>query len=75
VVKITSELRRSYFPTSYHNVRKRLFDDTKNKINVQIAKKTRMFIQKYKSTLAGNGWNLVNNHPLLNMMSVSPVGK
>jgi hypothetical protein len=29
----------------------------------------------YGATLAGDGWNLVNNHPLLNMMCVSPADK
>jgi hypothetical protein len=34
-----------------------------------------MFIRTYNATLARNGWSSVNNHPLLNMMCVSPVGK
>jgi hypothetical protein len=34
-----------------------------------------MFIQTYGATLIGNGWSLVNNHPLLNMMCVSMAGE
>jgi hypothetical protein len=34
-----------------------------------------MFIRTYDAMLAGDGWSLVNNHPLLNMMCVSPVSK
>ena len=41
---------------------------------VQIVEKTRMFIQTYGAILVGNGWSLVNNHPLLNVICVSPAG-
>jgi hypothetical protein len=34
-----------------------------------------MFIRTYGATLAGDGWSSVNNHPLLNMMCVSPAGE
>jgi hypothetical protein len=34
-----------------------------------------MFIRTYGATLAGDGWSSVNNHPLLNMMCVSPTGE
>jgi hypothetical protein len=34
-----------------------------------------MFIQTCGATLTGNGWSSVNNHPLLNMMCVSPTNK
>jgi hypothetical protein len=34
-----------------------------------------MFIRTYGATLAGDGWSSANNHPLLNMMGVSPAGE
>jgi hypothetical protein len=34
-----------------------------------------MFIRTYGATLARDGWSSVNNHPLLNMMCVSPIGE
>jgi hypothetical protein len=66
-VKMTS----SYLPPSYHDIRKRLLNETKHKIKAQIAERTKMFIRTYGTTLAGDGWSSVNNHPLLNMMCVS----
>jgi hypothetical protein len=69
---MTSKMRTSYLPPSYHDIRKRLLNETKHKIKAQIAK---MFIRTYGATLAGDGWSSVNNHPLLNMMCVSPAGE
>jgi hypothetical protein len=74
-VKMTSEMRTSYLPPSYHDIRKRLLNETKHKIKAQIAERTKMFIITYDATLAGDGWNSVNNHPLLNMMCISPAGE
>jgi hypothetical protein len=74
-VKMTSEMRTSYLPPSYHDICKRLLNETKHKIKAQIAERTKMFIRTYKATLAGESWSSVNNHPLLNMMYVSPVGE
>jgi hypothetical protein len=74
-VKMTSEMRTSYLPPSYHDIRKRLLNETKHKIKAQIAERTKMFIRTYSATLAGDGWSLVNNHLLLNMMYVSPAGE
>ena len=74
-VKMTSEMRTSYFPPSYHNIHKRLLNETKYKIKAQIAERTKLFIRTYGATLAGDGWNLVNNHPLLNMTYVSSTGE
>jgi hypothetical protein len=74
-VKMISEMRTSYLPPSYHDIRKRLLNETKHKIKAQIAERTKMFIRTYGATLAGDGWSSVNNHPLLNMMCVSPAGK
>jgi hypothetical protein len=34
-----------------------------------------MFIRTYGASLAGNGWSSVNNHPLFNIMCVSPTGE
>jgi hypothetical protein len=34
-----------------------------------------MFIQTYGAKLIGNGWSSVNNHPFLNMMSISLAGE
>ena len=34
-----------------------------------------MFIRTYNATLAEDGSSSINNHPLLNMMSVSPTGE
>jgi hypothetical protein len=34
-----------------------------------------MFIRTYGTTLAGNGWNSVDNYPVLNIMYVSLVGE
>jgi hypothetical protein len=74
-VKMTSEMKRSYFPPSYHDICKRLPNDTKNKIKAQIAERTKMFIKTYGTTLVGDDWSLVNNHPLLNLMCVSLASK
>jgi hypothetical protein len=74
-VKMTSEMSSSYLPPSYHDIRKRLLNETKHKIKSQIAERMKMFIRTYGATLAGDGWSSVNNHPLLNMMYVSPVGE
>jgi hypothetical protein len=74
-VKMTSEMRSSYLPPSYHDIRKRLLNETKHKIKAQIAERTKMFIRTYGATLAGDGWSSVNNHSLLNMMCVSPAGE
>jgi hypothetical protein len=67
---MTSKMKMSYLLPLYHNIRKRLFIDTKNKINVQIVERTKIFIQTYVATLAGNGWSSVNNHLFLNIMCV-----
>jgi hypothetical protein len=72
---MTSEMRTSYLPPSYHNICKRLLNETKHKIKAQIAERTKMFIRTYGATLAEDGWSSVNNHPLLNMMCVSPAGE
>jgi hypothetical protein len=74
-VKMTSELRTSYLPPSYHDIRKRLLNETKHKIKAQIAERMKMFIRTYGAMLAGDGWSSVNNHLLLNMMYVSPAGE
>jgi hypothetical protein len=73
-VKMTSEMKTSYLPPSYHDIRKKLLNETKHKIKAQIAERTKMFIRTYGATLVGDGWSSVNNHPLLNMMCVSPAG-
>jgi hypothetical protein len=70
---MTMELKRSYFSLSYHNIRKWLLTDTKNKVNVQVAKKPKIFIQTYDGW--SNGWNLVTNHPFLNIICISLVVK
>jgi hypothetical protein len=72
---MTSEMRTSYLRPSYHDIRKRLLNETKHKIKAQIPERTKMFIRTYGVTLAGDGWSSVNNHPLLNMMYVSPAGE
>jgi hypothetical protein len=41
------------------------------RLKVWIAERTKMFKWTYGAMLTGNGWNLVNNHPLLNMMCIS----
>jgi hypothetical protein len=74
-VKMTLEMRSSYLPPSYHDIRKRLLNETKHKIKAQIVERTKMFIRTYDTTLAGDGWSSVNNHPLLNMMCVSLAGE
>jgi hypothetical protein len=38
------EMKKSYLPPSYHDICKRLLNDTKNKIKVQIMERTKMFI-------------------------------
>jgi hypothetical protein len=63
-VKMTSKMRSSYLPLSYHDIRKRLLNETKHKIKAQIAERTKMFIRTYSATLTGDGWSSVNNHPL-----------
>jgi hypothetical protein len=72
---MTSVMRGSYLPPSYHDIWKRLLNDTKNNIKTQIVERTKIFIRTIGATLAGDNWNLVNNHPLFNMMYVSPAGK
>jgi hypothetical protein len=74
-VKMTSEMRTSYLPSSYHDIRKRLLNETKHKIKAQIAERTKIFMRTYGATLVGDGWSSVNNHPLLNMMCVSPASE
>jgi hypothetical protein len=74
-VKKTSEMRTSYFPPSYHDICKRLHNETKHKIKAQIAKRMKMFIRTYGATLVGDGWSSINNHPLLNMICVTSAGK
>ena len=73
-VMMTSEMRTSYLLPSYHDIRKKLLNETKHEIKAQIAKRTKMFIKTYDATLVGDGWNSVNNH-LLNMMCVFLAGK
>jgi hypothetical protein len=74
-MKMTSEMRMSYLPPSYHDIRKRLLNETKHKIKARIAERTRMFIRTYGATLAVNGWSSVNSQPLLNMMCASLAGE
>jgi hypothetical protein len=74
-VKMMSEMRRSYLPPSYHDIYKRLLNETKHKIKAQIVERMKMFIRTYGTTLAGDGWSSVNNHLLFNMMCVSLVGE
>jgi hypothetical protein len=75
VVKMTSEMRLSYLPPSYHDICKRLLNETKHKIKAQIEERTKMFIRTYGVTLVEDGCSSVNNHPLLNMICVSPAGE
>jgi hypothetical protein len=75
VVKMTSEMKRSYLPPSYHDIWKTLLSDTKIKIKVWIAEKTKMFIRTYGAMLTGDRWSSVKNHHLLNIMCVSPAGE
>jgi hypothetical protein len=72
---MTSEMRTSYLPPSYYDIRKRLLNETKHKIKAQIVERKKMFIRTYGATFAGDGWSSVNNHPLLNMMCVSPASE
>jgi hypothetical protein len=44
-VKMTLEMRSSYLPPSYHDIRKRLLNEPKHKIKAQIAERTKMFIR------------------------------
>jgi hypothetical protein len=39
-----SKIKRFILPPLYYNLYKRLLNDTKNKIKVQIAERTKMFI-------------------------------
>jgi hypothetical protein len=75
VMKMTLEMKRTYLPPSYHDIRKRLLNETKHKIKTQIAERTKMFIRTYGTTLAGDGWSSINNYFLLNIMCVSPAGE
>jgi hypothetical protein len=59
-VKMTSEMRNSYLPASYHDILKRLLNKTKHKITAQIAERTKMFIRTYGAILVGDGWSSVN---------------
>jgi hypothetical protein len=52
-VKMMSEMKTSHLPPSYHNIRKRLLNETKHKIKAQIVERTKMFIRTYGATLAG----------------------
>ena len=74
-VKMTLEMRTSYLLPSYHDICKRLLNETKHKIKAQIAERMKMFIRTYGVMLTGDGWNSVNNHLLLNMMCVSPASE
>ena len=49
--------------------------DIKNKIKFQIVEQTKMFIRTYGVKLIGDGWNLVNNYSLLNMMCAPSANK
>jgi hypothetical protein len=75
LVKMILEMKRSYLPPSYHIICKRLLNDTKHLIKIQIAERTKMFSRTYGTTLAGNGWSSINNHLLLNMMYVPPADR
>ena len=68
-------MKTSYLPPSYHDTRKRLLNETKHKIKIQIVEKTKMFIRTYGAMLARDAWSSLNNHPLLNMMCVSLAGE
>ena len=72
---MTSEMRTSYHLPSYHEKCKKLFNETKHKRKAQIAERTKIFIRTYSALLARDGWNSINNHPLLNMMCVSLAGE
>jgi hypothetical protein len=77
-VKMMSEMRTSYLPPSmpsYHDIRKRLLNETKHKIKAQIAERMKMFIRTYGATFAGDGWSSVNNHLLFNIKYVSLAGE
>jgi hypothetical protein len=42
-MKMMSEMKMSYFPPSYYDICKRLFNETKHKIKAQIAERTKIF--------------------------------
>jgi hypothetical protein len=46
-VKMMLEMRMSYLPPSYHDICKRLLNETKDKIKAQIVERTKMFIRTY----------------------------
>jgi hypothetical protein len=64
---MTLEMKRSYFSSLYHNIRKKLLTNMKNKFKIQVAEKTKMLIQAYNSMLADDGSSLITSHPLSNM--------
>ena len=54
-VKMTLEMKTYYLLPSYHDICKRLLNETKHKIKAQIAEKMKMFIRTYGATLAEDG--------------------
>ena len=71
----TSNMKRSYTPPSYHELRTRLLSQARTDLETSLNDRIFSSVRKYGGTLALDGWTSVSSRPLMNAMLVSPVGE
>jgi len=73
-LRATSLAKFEYYPPSYHQLKTQLIEPQKLQIKNKIQAKTRFAMKNYKVTLCTNGWNNVNQRPLMNVMMSCSTG-
>ena len=74
-VSATANLRKSYLPPSYHDLRKRLLDERKKALGIQLGNLLGPQIESFGCTISTDGWSNVQNRPLMNVMKICPAGE
>ena len=74
-VSATANLRKPYLPPSYHDLRKRLLDEKKKALEIQLGNLLGPQIESFGCTISTDGWSNVQNRPLMNVMKICPAGE
>ena len=73
-VKQTAAMKLTYKPPSYYAMRTSLLKARRAQIEVEVTAKTKDSIRKYGVTVCSDGWDNVQNRPLLNVLMCCPAG-
>lgn len=73
-VKQTAAMKLTYKPPSYHAMRTSLLKARRAQVEVEVNDRTKDSIRKYGVTVCSDGWDNVQNRPLLNVLLCCPTG-